>query len=195
MSLLVLVGPPGALVAEVAGALSERLSVPYADSEQAIALLTGSTAEEISVHGSEEQLRVTEREVSLAFLNDVSAGDRRILALGSGSLGNSRSDGDFAPVRTRLGELREQGACVVHLTGDLATLVRRTGLDGPRIAAVSSPRRIFFTQMSTRNPLYQQAATATIDTSGQEIQEVVDAVENVWRDHKGPSETGWESRG
>ncbi len=180
MSLLVLIGPPGALVAEVAGELSARMSVPFADSDQAIAAITGSSPEDISVLGSEEQLRGVELEVALAFLNDLSATDARILALGSGSLGNSRSDAEFAAVRTRLSDLREQGACVVHLSGDLATLVRRTGLDGPRIAAVSSPRRIFFTLLSSRTPLYEQAATASIDTSGMELAEVADAVDKVW---------------
>ncbi|MFT0847110.1 shikimate kinase [Actinomycetaceae bacterium L2_0104] len=186
MSLLVLIGPPGALVAEVAGELSHRLSIPYADSEQAIATLTGRSAEQISVQGSEEQLRGIERDVALAFLNDLSADDARILALGSGSLGNTRADAEFAPVRTRLADLREQGAFVVHLSGDLATLVRRTGLDGPRIAAVSSPRRIFFTQMSTRGPLYEEMSSFTVDTSGLDVGEVTDAVLAAWRDHGGP---------
>ncbi len=183
MSLLVLVGPPGALVAETAGEISRRHGVPFADTDAALEQLAGESTELIAVERSEEELRRFERDVALAFLSDVTAQDERVLALGSGSLGNSRSDVEFAPVRARLAELLEAGAVVVHLTGNLATLVHRTGLDGPRLAAVASPRRIFFTQLSQRTPLYTELATQTIDTSGMELAEVTAVVVDTW---KGP---------
>lgn len=41
MSLLVLVGPPGALVAETAGEISRRHGVPFADTDAAIEQLAG----------------------------------------------------------------------------------------------------------------------------------------------------------
>ncbi len=176
MSLLILVGPPGALVAETAGEISRRQGIPFADTDATIEQLTGESTELIAVERSEEELRALEKDVALAFLSDITAQDQRVLALGSGSLGNSRDDADFAPVRARLAELRDGGAAVVHLTGNLATLVHRTGLDGPRLAAVASPRRIFFTQLSQRTPLYAELATHTIDTSGMELAEVTDAV-------------------
>ncbi len=184
MSLLILVGPPGALVAEAAGEISRLHNIPFADTDAAIEELTGESTELIAVERSEEDLRRLERDVALAFLRDLSPSDERVLALGSGSLGNSRSDGEFAPVRARLAQLREAGAVVVHLTGNLATLVHRTGLDGPRLAAVASPRRIFFTQLSQRTPLYQELATHTIDTSGMELAEVTAAVVDVWNGYR-----------
>ncbi len=180
MSLLILVGPPGALVAETAGEISRLHGIPFADTDAAIESLTGESAEFIAVERSEEELRCLERDVALAFLTDISAQDERVLALGSGSLGNSRNDAEFAPVRSRVAQLREAGAVVVHLTGTLATLVQRTGLDGPRLAAVASPRRIFFTQLSQRTPLYQESAIHTVDTSGQELAQVTAAVVEAW---------------
>lgn len=181
MSLLILVGPPGALVGETAEEISRLYGIPFADTDAAIEALTGESTEFITVERSEEELRCLEREVALAFLSGITAQDERVLALGSGSLGNSRNDAEFAPVRRRVAQLREVGAVVVHLTGNLATLVHRTGLDGPRLAAVTSPRRIFFTQLSQRTPLYQESATHTVDTSGQKLAEVTDAVVAAWK--------------
>ncbi len=181
MSLLLLVGPPGALVAETAGEISRLQGIPFADTDATIEQLTGESTELIAVERSEEKLRALEKDVALAFLTDITARDQRVLGLGSGSLGNSRDDAEFSPVRRRLAELREGGAAVVHLTGNLATLVHRTGLDGPRLAAVASPRRIFFTQLSQRTPLYAEFATHTIDTSGMELAEVTDAVVAAWK--------------
>lgn len=181
MSLLILVGPPGALVAETAGEISRLRGIPFADTDAAIEALTGESTEFIAVERSEEELRQFERDVALAFLTELNAQDERVLALGSGSLGNSRDDDDFAPVRARVAQLRDAGAVVVHLTGNLATLIHRTGLDGPRLAAVASPRRIFFTQLSQRTPLYKESATHTVDTSGMELPEVTSAVVEAWK--------------
>ncbi|MFT3942515.1 MAG: shikimate kinase [Ancrocorticia sp.] len=190
MSLLILVGPPGALVAETAAEISRLHGIPFADTDAAIESLTGESAEFIAVERSEEELRRLERDVALAFLTDINAQDKRVLALGSGSLGNSRGDAEFAPVRSRVAQLREAGAVVVHLTGNLATLVHRTGLDGPRLAAVASPRRIFFTQLSQRTPLYQELATHTVDTSGQELAQVTAAVVAAWNCEQGANASG-----
>ncbi|MGO1593878.1 MAG: shikimate kinase [Ancrocorticia sp.] len=167
--MIILVGPPGALAPEVAAELSARTGWEYGDTQGLIDSL--ATPEGIDSY-TEENMRAIEHEVALAALGDLEPGAHRILALGSGCLGNSREDSQFADVRARLATLREGGAHVVHLTASLKVLSHRNGLDGPRLAAVASPRRIFFTQLSTRSPLYEAASDLTIDTSDRKAGEV-----------------------
>lgn len=168
--MIILVGPPGALIDEVAGELSQATGNEWASASTLIGKMasTGNLGDPYS----EETMRQAEHEVGLAFLDTASAADPRILALGPGCLGNSREDEQFADVRARLTQLAADGALVVHLTGSLKVLSHRNGLDGPRLAAVTSPRRIFFTQLSARTPLYEQAAAFTVDTSEMTAQEV-----------------------
>lgn len=160
--MIILIGPPGSLAPEVAAELSQRTGAEFADTQ---ALIDQLMMDEDPNGYAEERLRSIEHDVAVAALNSVDARDERILALGSGCLGNSRDDTGFADVRAKIEELRDAGALVIHLTGSLKVLSHRNGLDGPRLAAVSSPRRIFFTQLSSRTPLYEQMASATIDTT------------------------------
>lgn len=164
MTALVLVGPPGALVAEVAALLSERHQMPYVTTDDVIEAVTGTPISDVAVYGGADDMRTLERSVAVALLHDLE--DGRILALGSGCLGQSVADEFFAPVRTELVRARDEGAVVVHLTGDFSALVRRVGLDGPRIASVSSPRKIFYQQLQVRTPLYAAVASYTVDTTG-----------------------------
>ena len=176
MSLIALIGPAGACVPEVAAALSHDLGIPCAITDEVIEQIAATTPSDISLDQGEDTLRELEREVSLALLRDVTASSERILALGSGCLGNSLSDGYFLPVREALAELAQAGALVVWLTGDLTTLVKRTGLGGPRMAAVASPRKIFYNQLAAREPVYLSASTTSIDTSGLDLEAVVSRV-------------------
>ncbi|MDO4887937.1 MAG: shikimate kinase [Actinomycetaceae bacterium] len=177
MSLTVLVGPPGALVSQCAAELSARLSRPCASVEEAIEAIDGRSASGIVIESGIEALRSLEASVVGGFLNGLRAEEDKILALGSLSLGDGADDELFAPARASLAGLREAGTFVAHLTGDLATLVRRTGLDGPRFASVASPRRILLGQLPARERLYRSLADVTIDTSGLSVSEATDLLE------------------
>ena len=189
MSVLVLIGPPGALTTDVAHELSARHGIPSAATDEAIEALAGRTLDQIAIYGEPGELRALERDVSVALLRDAEeslltgnahhgdSDERRILALGSGCLGDTPSDEYFVPVRTLLARVAEEGAVVVYLYGDFSTLVRRINLDGPRLAAVSSPRKIFYEQLALRAPVYEEAASQSIDTSGMTVTEATDAVE------------------
>lgn len=171
--MIILVGPPGSLAPEVAAELSQLTGQEFADAQVAIDQLVGGTG---PVSYTEERARSVEHDVAFAVLSELTPDENRILALGSGCLGNSREDADFADVRTLLARLNEAGASVVHLTASLKALSHRNGLDGPRLAAVTSPRRIFFTQMTARAPLYEQASSITIDTSDRTPSDVAEEV-------------------
>ncbi|AWE42372.1 MULTISPECIES: shikimate kinase [unclassified Actinobaculum] len=181
---LILIGPPGAWAPEVAEELSQRWQVPSADTDAAICALAGRGVADIAVRETGAALRELERNVALALLDDLGgATEERILALGSGCLGNAASDGDFAPVREKLSVLRTEGHSVVYLSGDAPTLLRRLRLDGPHPASVFAPRRVFFTQLAARREIYRACADAEISTDDVEVKDVADAVERYYRQH------------
>ncbi|MCF2706450.1 hypothetical protein I6E29_04120 [Arcanobacterium haemolyticum] len=177
MSLIVLIGPPGALLDEVAGELSKRMGRPFLTTTSIAEQVTGETLDDFAIDHSEDRVRALERDIALACLVDIAAADDRILALGSGSLGNNLDDEFFASVRERLAELATNGARVLWLTADLTHLVKRNGLGGPRMAAVSSPRRIFYQQLTQRAPLYEALSEERINTSHRTVEESADLVE------------------
>lgn len=176
MSLAILLGPPGALVAECAERISAASGRSCLIVDDVVEAVAGESPERIVTTKGARALRAVEREVVGAILDSIDAADDRILALSSGSLGDGEDDEDFAPVRRRIAELAGEGAVVVHLTGNLATLVKRTGIGGPRLAAVESPRKIFYRHLSRREPLYAAAAEATLDTSGMDVAEAAERV-------------------
>lgn len=176
MNLVILIGPPGTFVNEAAGELSAQLKREFATTDALIALSTGSSVDQLSLEGGEEKLREFEREAALTLLSQVGADSDRILALGSGCLGSSLSDSYFDSVWARMQELGAQGCHIVWLTGDLTTLVKRTGIGGLSMASVGSPRKTFFNHLAQREPVYQKVATASVDTSGLELGGVVEQI-------------------
>lgn len=171
MSLAILLGPPGAFVSECAGLLSQLTGLPYLDVNDAIEAATGASPERIVTTRGADELRKIESQLVAAILDSIDAGETKILALSSGALGDSDDDEAYASIRRRMADLAEGGATVIHLTGDLKTLVKRTGLGGPRIAAVESPRRIFYGHLKRREPLYASLSNSTIDTTGKSLSE------------------------
>ncbi|MCI1676264.1 MAG: hypothetical protein LKJ57_06760 [Ancrocorticia sp.] len=181
MSLLVLIGPPGALVADVTRLLSQERGVPAASTDSAVSALLGESLDQIAIEHDQSEIRRLERDVAVAFLRDAAQSeDARVLALGSGCLGDSADDPFFAPVRAELAARRAEGGLVVELTGDFHTLVHRTHLDGPRLAAVFSPRKIFYDQLQVRETVYRAVADHVIDTSGKTAVDVARHVGTLW---------------
>ncbi len=181
---LILIGPPGAWVPEVAEELSRRWHVPSADTDAVIGALAGRGVADIAVQDTGAALRELERNVALALLDDLGgAAEERILVLGSGCLGNTADDGDFAPVRQKLSVLRDGGHAVVYLSGDAPTLLRRLRLDGPHPASLFAPRRVFFGQLAARREVYRACADAEIPTDAVDVHDVADAVEQFYREH------------
>lgn len=173
--MIVLIGPLGALVPECAEEISRRTGWDCAGVEAAIEALNGSPSEIVERQGA-AALQALEIAYAHAFLEDSCGCDTRVLALGSASAGSAMSDDAGAPVRTELARLRAEGAEIIHLTGDLATLSKRTGLDGPRFASVTAPRTILYTQLVGRTHLYNAVATRTLDTSGRVCSDVVNDI-------------------
>lgn len=65
---------------------------------------------------------------------------------------------------------------VVWLRVGISDATRRVGLNASRPLLVGNVRGRLITLLDERTPLYEDAATITIDTDGRTITDVVDAV-------------------
>jgi shikimate kinase len=157
---VVLVGPPGANVAEVGRRLGHLLAVPVRDTDADVEAAAGRTVPEIFVEEGESGFRVLERAAAQAALAEHAG----VLVLGGGAVTDPG-------IEAALG-----GRTVVFLDVDIADAARRLGFNRERPAGLGSPRAVWLKQMEQRRPLYRRLATVTVATDGLDPDEVAAAV-------------------
>jgi len=156
----VLVGPPGSGKSTVGGLLAERLGVGLRDTDADIVAATGQEIADIFVDRGEAAFRALEREAVRVAL----AEHRGVLALGGGAVLDESN-------RRLLG-----GHRVVFLDVSLADAARRVGLDTSRPLLLGNVRGRLKALLDERHPLYVEAATLTVDTSGRTPDDVADEI-------------------
>ncbi|MFC7406172.1 3-dehydroquinate synthase [Georgenia alba] len=147
--LLVLVGLPGAGKSTVGRLLAERLGVAFLDTDAAVEAAAGTTiAEYFAVHGEAAFRELEHQEVRRALTTHPG-----VLALGGGAVLDARTRQALA------------GHRVVHLdVPDSAALERlRDARDRPLL--VGDPTGRLAALRTERAGLYEEVATATVDTS------------------------------
>jgi shikimate kinase len=156
---VVLVGLPGVGKSTVGRQLADRLAVPFADSDELVTGLAGSTVADIfQLHG-EPAFRELETSVIVEALRDFDG----VLALGGGAVGSG----------TVRQALAGSPAPVVLLTAAAEDLLARIGRTGHRPLLVRDPAGALAELRAARAPLYQAVATATVDTTGSSVETVV----------------------
>jgi shikimate kinase len=156
-----LVGFMGTGKTVVGQGLSERLGLPFVDTDAAIVAVAGPIPSIFESRG-ESGFRALESEVVVRELEDL-ARTPKVLALGGGAV--LSEDVRRALVRT---------PHVVWLTGQPAALWARVGAEESR--PLARDVESFVTLLKAREPLYREVATVTVDTSGLTPGAVVDSV-------------------
>ena len=152
--MIIVVGPPGGGMSEVGAALA-REGLQVVD---AVDLLhSAGDPQELALTG---RLAEAERTAALTALEQ----DYDVAVLDSGALGNAEGDERGAQVRERITALVAGGAMKVMCDADSKILLKRCGMDVPRIAALGAPRATFLTQLRDRRPLYE-ADAVRVDTT------------------------------
>lgn len=146
----VLVGPPGAGVAETAAELGRLLGLPVRITDADVERAAGMPAADIFVERGEPEFRELERSAVVAAL----AEHEGVLALGGGAVEDPRTERDLA------------GHLVVFLDVGVADAARRLGFNAERPAGMGSPRAQWLRLMEGRRPRYERVATATVLTDG-----------------------------
>lgn len=162
---LVLIGPPGAGKSTVGRLLAERLGEPCHDTDALVAERAGAAeAGDVMVDHGEEAFR----ELEAAVCADALAAPG-IVALGSGAL-------EAEATAARVAELGRDGTPVVLLEVSLAAAAPRLGLNVPRSVALGNARAQLSAMAEARRPGYEAAATAVLDTSGKDVEDVTASV-------------------
>ncbi len=157
---MVLVGPPGAGKSTVGRSLAARLDVGFRDTDVDVETTAGKSVADIFVDDGEERFRALEREAVAVALREHDG----VLSLGGGAV---------LAESTR--ELLSEHL-VVLLDVDLSSAATRVGLGQGRPLVGLNPRAQLRQLLEQRRPLYVEVARHTVDTSGQQPAQVVDAV-------------------
>jgi shikimate kinase len=159
--LVVLVGPPGALTAQVGRELGRRLGVAVRDTDDDVAAAAGKPVGDVFVEDGEAGFRDLERvAVSRAL-----AEHDGVLVLGGGAVVDPVTEQALA------------GHTVAFLDVSVAEAARRLGFSGPRPVGIANPRAQWLRLMEHRRPVYDRVATVTVSTDGLEPDEVAAGVE------------------
>ncbi|MFF3194371.1 shikimate kinase [Streptomyces sp. RM1] len=156
---VVLVGPMGVGKSTVGRLLAERLGSGYRDTDDDIVAAEGRTISEIFVDEGEESFRALEKAAVAAAL----AGHEGVLALGGGAILDPGTRALLA------------GQRVVYLCMGVEEAVRRTGLNVARPLLAVNPRKQWRELMEARRHLYEEVATAVVETDGRTPEEVAQA--------------------
>jgi shikimate kinase len=157
---VVLVGPPGALVAEAGRLLAERLGAPLRDTDEDVAAAAGKAVADVFVDDGEETFRELERVAVDSALEAAGA----VVVLGSGA------------VMDPLVEEALRGRRVAFLDVDVAPAARRLGFSGQRPVGLGNPRAQWLRLMERRRPVYERVATVTVDTDDLTPEEIAGRV-------------------
>ena len=166
MPRLVVIGPPGAGKSVVGRLVAERLGEPFADSDEVVEERAGRSISDIFVDDGEPAFRELERAAVVELLSSASG----VLSLGGGAVIDPRTEADLA------------GHVVVFLDVGISDAAKRVGFATSRPLLSINPRAQWTALMTTRRPVYERAATFTVDTATREADDV--AAEVVDRLHQ-----------
>ena len=162
-SVVVLVGMPGSGKSTIARALSRRLQLALADSDQAIEQRLGCTIRSyFDSHGE-----AAFRDVEEAVIDELTRrGASLVLATGGGAV--------LRPVNRQ--RLRERGT-VIYLRASPEQLFKRLRHDTKRpLLQVADPLKRLRALYAERDPLYRECAHFVIDTYGSSLAMLVNRI-------------------
>jgi len=159
---LVLVGMMGAGKSTVGKRCAARLERPFVDTDEIIETVAGMPVAEVFAHDGEEAFREMER---AAIADACATPTPLVIAAGGGAVLDAEN-------RRRM----RQHGLVVWLQAPVAQLATRVG-DGTSRPLLRGDATGTLTRLQRlRQPAYEAAAHATIDTSGLSVAAVVEAV-------------------
>ncbi len=153
---LVVIGPPGSGKTTTARAVAKLLRVPFDDTDAAVERRAGKRIADIFVDDGEPAFRELERSEVTRLLVEAAG----VLALGGGSVIDPRTEADLV------------GHVVVFLDVGIADAAKRVGFAASRPLLAINPRAQWTALMATRRPVYERAATFTVDTAGRSADDV-----------------------
>jgi shikimate kinase len=175
---VVLVGVMGTGKSTVGLGVARALQCSFVDLDAQITNSAKCTVSEIFARGGETEFRAIETDVLAMVLDDASAqiaqqfANSVVVATGGGAI-ISQANRD---------KITSTADHVIWLDAHVDDLVRRTSSSTTsRPLLANNPQQVLSALSSERASLYEQVATTKIDTTGMQIEQVIDAAVQILR--------------
>jgi shikimate kinase len=170
---VVLVGVMGTGKSTVGSGIAHALQCKFVDLDTQITKSAKCTVSEIFERGGEVEFRAIETDVLATVLDDARAqidqqsSNSVVVATGGGAIIS----------QTNRDEIVSAADHVIWLDAHVDELVKRTSSSRTaRPLLANNPQQVLSALSNERASLYEQIATSRIDTTGKQIEQVIDAV-------------------
>lgn len=162
MTLVILLGAPGAGKSTVGALLARELKLAFVDTDKMIESITGKTVSQIFIEEGEEIFRAHELEVLEAQLHATDT----VLSLGGG-----------APISlTAQNLLKNSKSVKIFLDVSLSVAAPRVGFNRDRPLLLGNPRAQWQTLLDKRRPIYEDVADHCIKVDGLKASAIVSQI-------------------
>jgi len=175
---VVLVGVMGTGKSTVGSGIAHALQCAFIDLDVQITKSAKCTVSEIFARGGETEFRGIETDVLLTVLDDARAqiaqqiANSVVVATGGGAIISQTNREKIVSVADH----------VIWLDAHVDDLVKRTSASKTaRPLLATNPQQVLSALSNERASLYEQIATSKIDTTGKQIDQVIDAVLQILR--------------
>ena len=175
---VVLVGVMGSGKSTVGFGIAHALQCSFVDLDAQIVKAAKCTVNEIFARGGEAEFRGVETDVLATVLDDACA-----LIASETTLSVVVATGGGAIIsQTNRDKIASSADHVIWLDARVDELVKRTSSSKtPRPLLANDPQQVLSALSGERASLYEQVATAKIDTTGKQIDQVIDAALQILR--------------
>ncbi len=166
MTLVILLGAPGAGKSTVGALLAKELHLPFIDTDKAVEKIADKSVSQIFVDDGEERFRALELEV----LEDVLKKSDSVISLGGGA--------PISPIAQQL--LKNSASVKIFLDVSLSVAAPRVGFNRDRPLLLGNPRAQWQSLLDKRRPIYEDVADHCIKVDtlkvGSIVSEIVELV-------------------
>jgi shikimate kinase len=175
---VVLVGVMGSGKSTVGFGIAHALQCSFVDLDAQITKAAKCTVNEIFARGGEAEFRAVETDVLATVLDDACA-----LIASQTALSVVVATGGGAIIsQTNRDRIAAAADHVIWLDARVDELVKRTSTSKtPRPLLANDPQQVLSALSGERASLYEQVATVKIDTTGKQIDQVIDAALQILR--------------
>ena len=175
---VVLVGVMGTGKSTVGLGVAQALKCSFVDLDAQIVKMAKCTVSEIFARGGEAEFRAIEEDALTTVLDDACA---QIAQRSMGSVVVATGGGAIIS-QTNRDRIIAHADHVIWLDAHVDDLVKRTSSSKtPRPLLANNPQQVLSALSNERAGLYEQVATAKIDTTGKQIEQVIDAALQILR--------------
>jgi shikimate kinase len=162
MTLVILLGAPGAGKSTVGALLAKNLKLAFVDTDRVIEEISGKSVSQIFVDDGEDRFRALELEV---LENQISARDT-VLALGGGA--------PISPSAQAL--LKNSKSIKIFLDVSLSVAAPRVGFNRDRPLLLGNPRAQWQSLLDKRRPIYEDVADHCIKVDALKAKAIVSRI-------------------